>query len=133
MSVPKFCFIGLDDPNNTPLIYAQILQEEIRGQVGHKGSLTRFNPDANRRQKLLDFMRCRPENVFIILGPTELVAERYTLFYKFTETWTNVSRDQLTLLLEYEARSLQDTKTPPPTAEPSDIPSPPALRRYREQ
>ncbi len=100
----SYCFIGLDAPNQTPLIYAQIVQEEIKKAVGNGGSLTRFNPEPNRRQKLLDFMRLRPESMCIVIGPTELVAERFTVFYKFTETWMNVSRGQLKLLCEYEIR-----------------------------
>jgi hypothetical protein len=102
MSAPLYCFIALDDPHNTPLIYAQIVQDEITKSVGKGGSLTRFNPEPNRRQKLIDFMRLRPESMCIVIGPTELVTERFTIFYKFTETWMNVSRGQLNLLCEYE-------------------------------
>jgi hypothetical protein len=113
------CFIGIDSPNQTEYIYAQVLRDEL----GYGGTVTRFNPlptEANTRQDLMDFMRCRPEKMFIVIGSAELAMRKFIVFYKFMEAFQVVSKEGLKALLEFEMRirkpSSPYSKSRPPSA-----------------
>ena len=109
------CYIGLDSPNHTEFIYAQIVRDEL----GYGGSVTRFNPLANTRQDLMDFMRTRPEKMFVVIGSAELAMRKFLVFYTFMEVFQVVSKDGLKMLLDYEVRAMKpDT---PLSAEPQDL------------
>ncbi len=114
MSLPNICFIGIDSPNQTEFIYAQVVRDEL----GYGGALERFNPLVNTRQGLIDFMRCKPQTMFIIIGSAELAMAKFLIFYKFMEIFQVVSKDGLKALLEYErlqrlrSRSLSPPRSP---------------------
>lgn len=106
-TMSDICYIGIDSPNQTEFIYAQIVRDEF----GYGGTVTRFNPLANTRQDLMDFMRCRPEKVFIVIGSAELAMRKFLVFYKFMEAFQVVSKEGVKALLEYEVNLTKKEKT----------------------
>lgn len=111
------CYIGLDSPNQTEFIYAQIVRDEL----GYGGTVTRFNPLANTRQDLMDFMRTRPEKMFVIIGSAELAMRKFLVFYKFMEAFQVVSKDGLKALLEYEVRAMKPVSPLSAVSEPQNL------------
>jgi hypothetical protein len=117
------CYIGIDSPNQTEFIYAQIVRDEL----GYGGTVTRFNPLANKAQDLMDFMRCRPESIFIVIGSAEMAMRKFLVFYKFMEAFQVVSKEGVKALLEYEVRIRKPSspyKSRPPSAPRPSTPEP---------
>lgn len=102
------CYIGLDSHNQTEFIYAQVVRDEL----GYGGTVTRFNPLANTRQNLMDFMRTRPEKMFIVIGSAELAMAKFLVFYKFMEAFQVVSKEGVKALLEFEIKAKKPASPP---------------------
>ena len=100
------CWLGLDSPNQTEFIYAQIVQDEL----GYGGSVKRFIPSP--MNNLMDFMRGQPEKMFIIIGSAELAMGKFLVFYKFMEAFQVVSKDGLKALLEFEIKAKKPASPP---------------------
>jgi hypothetical protein len=103
------CYIGIDSPNQTEFIYAQIVRDEL----GYGGSVKKFIPSPTNR--LMDFMRGEPEAIFIIIGSAELSMGKFLVFYKFMEAFHVVSKEGVRLLLDFEVcEKEKKEKTPTP-------------------
>jgi hypothetical protein len=92
---------GIDSQHQTETIYAQILAEELG--TGRGIFVTRFNPNAVKRQSLLDFCRTQTERYVVIIGSSELLTLRFPMFDRVTDKWTTVTKaNLLSMMLEDE-------------------------------